>query len=432
MQLAFILGREPHLSIAELFAVLGDDADWGNAQLSGEALVLDLHHRGASPEAAAAVLMDRLAGVQKIATVLGHITRDAVRADTIAQHISASAHPDQRVRYGFSVYTLGGDARAVEHVRKNIRQSTTDVKQRLESAGRKVRHVTSRDATLSTVTVAEQKLLPEKNGVELAFLVTDDGIVLTRTLAVQPFKAWSTRDYGRPRRDARSGMLPPKLARMMVNIALGTTRPDAEGGATLLDPFCGSGTILMEAMLLGIPRIIGTDVSAGAVADTQENVEWVRRAARAIAQYPTQTVSVTPCDIHGLVHCMTEPITTIATEPTLGPPQPRAASTRLPAELSTLYLDAFRQFAKVLKPGARVAFVFPQATHLHGLNPQPFCAAVTALGFTQENPFPPALRNHPVLKGKEHLPYARTNQRVGRRILLFTRQRTDKQQTERR
>jgi len=47
--------------------------------------------------------------------------------------------------------------------------------------------------------------------------------------------------------------LPPKLARCMVNLA----RPKAD--CVVLDPFCGSGSILIEAGLIGC-RVLGSDV----------------------------------------------------------------------------------------------------------------------------------------------------------------------------
>ena len=88
---------------------------------------------------------------------------------------------------------------------------------------------------------------------------------------MQDFKAWSTRDFGRPARDSKSGMLPPKLARMMINLS------GVQTNQTLLDPFCGSGTVLMEADLLGIEHIIGSDISAKAISDTKKNFQWLEQ-----------------------------------------------------------------------------------------------------------------------------------------------------------
>ena len=57
---------------------------------------------------------------------------------------------------------------------------------------------------------------------------------LGQTLVVQPFKVLSKRDFGRPARDDHSGMLPPKLAQIMINLA---RRNDDISTKTILDPF---------------------------------------------------------------------------------------------------------------------------------------------------------------------------------------------------
>jgi len=49
-----------------------------------------------------------------------------------------------------------------------------------------------------------------------------------------------------------------------------------QGHESFLDPFCGSGTFLMEAALLGFSKICGSDASDKAVADTKENMEWLQ------------------------------------------------------------------------------------------------------------------------------------------------------------
>jgi tRNA (guanine10-N2)-dimethyltransferase len=62
------------------------------------------------------------------------------------------------------------------------------------------------------------------------------------------------------------GSMSPKLARCMVNL----TR--IKKGQTLLDPFCGTGGILIEAGIVGV-RVIGTDIDYKMVKGTKENLE---------------------------------------------------------------------------------------------------------------------------------------------------------------
>ena len=61
---------------------------------------------------------------------------------------------------------------------------------------------------------------------------------------MQDFEQWGARDYGRPSRDAVRGMLPPKLARMMVNLEPWRTVNTHALGSVLWrgdDPIGGGG-----------------------------------------------------------------------------------------------------------------------------------------------------------------------------------------------
>ena len=88
---------------------------------------------------------------------------------------------------------------------------------------------------------------------------------------MQPFKDLSRLDFGRPARDDFSGMLPPKLAQIMINLAQ-VQNPEA----LIIDPFCGSGTILSEALLMGYKDLLGSDISPKAIADTYKNISWIK------------------------------------------------------------------------------------------------------------------------------------------------------------
>ena len=106
-----------------------------------------------------------------------------------------------------------------------------------------------------------------RHGIEICTF-SSKRIYITKTVAVQDFKMYGFRDYERPARDRRSGMLPPKLAQMMINLS------GAQPGQIVWDPFCGSGTILMESLLMGISAI-GSDISEKAISDSRENLKWL-------------------------------------------------------------------------------------------------------------------------------------------------------------
>ena len=61
--------------------------------------------------------------------------------------------------------------------------------------------------------------------------------------------------------------LSPKLARCMINLAR------AKPCVTLLDPFCGTGSILIEAGLMGC-NVVGSDVKQKMIRGTRKNLHY--------------------------------------------------------------------------------------------------------------------------------------------------------------
>ena len=96
----------------------------------------------------------------------------------------------------------------------------------------------------------------EQPDTEIVVIIDDNKTVCGIKLAE------NTEDFESRSPVLRPGFQPdslhPKLARAMVNLS------GIHGRATLLDPFCGSGGILIEAGLMGFP-VRGYDVSPGAV-----------------------------------------------------------------------------------------------------------------------------------------------------------------------
>ncbi len=98
---------------------------------------------------------------------------------------------------------------------------------------------------------------------ELRVLFAED------TAAVGWLVARSVRDYGDRKPTDRPyfqpGSMDPLLARALANVA------GARPGATVLDPMCGTGGILLEAGLVGA-NVLGTDAQQQMVEGTRENL----------------------------------------------------------------------------------------------------------------------------------------------------------------
>lgn len=270
-----------------------------------------------------------------------------------------------------------------------------EVKKEIKLLGRAVRYVEPKN----TATVEYNNLVERHSDITL---LAGEAFA---TVAVQPFADFGKRDYGRPGRDSKSGMLPPKLARMMVNLA------GAHADTTLLDPFCGSGTIVTEALLLGYRNIIGSDISDRAVRDTKNNCRWVR------TEYGIKPdARIFPTDSGQLAN-MLKPasVGAIVTEPYLGQPATgKETKKQLDSqllELENLYIKTFTAFDKILMPGGIVIWAMPSFLAGHEwleINPR----KIIGEHFSIEK-FP---------SGQESLFYARAGQHVGRRLWKFKKQ----------
>ena len=137
----------------------------------------------------------------------------------------------------------------------------------------------------------------------------------------------------------------------MINVALGS-EIDSSAGA-LYDPFCGSGTILMEARTLGL-HSIGSDLDPEAITGTRRNIEWQDGLEPELLDTQLQVADVTHARWPSV------PIQWVVTEPFLGKLKPGAVElANLFRGLHKLYWGAFRHWATILKPNADIVMVFP-------------------------------------------------------------------------
>jgi tRNA G10 N-methylase Trm11 len=331
MEYFFILGNHPALSMAELLACLKQAQ---SPHLYGpNALVLNLPEDYLTED-----FLKTIGGTIKFGKIeakLAHVNKATLDSVKILEKYL----PDHgKFSFGISSYGKGIPRASVVGM---------TIKNKLREAGVSCRWVTSREETLSSVVVEQNKLLT--TGKELVFLGSDKEVLIGTTIAVQPFKDLSDRDYGRPARDDQSGMLPPKLAQIMINLA------QIAKTEILLDPFCGSGTILTEAILMGYKNIIGTDLSIKAVNDSKTNIDWT------VKKYNLKReVVVKQMDARFLTSLFKDSsLGAIVAETYLGPQRGKIDLVKVSRELSELYNECLKKIYLILKPGKRVVLAIP-------------------------------------------------------------------------
>lgn len=262
-----------------------------------------------------------------------------------------------------------------------------------------------------------------KQGVEIVIGFDADQVRIGRVLAVQNPDEWSHFDFGRPSRRIKEGMLPPKLARMMINIALGNTTIDQDT-PLIVDPFCGSGTILSEATRIG-SYCTGVDVSPDAVESAQENLIWLMKEISSSKKpytihpfynyFYTKSIDKKSVRVGDSTHLHTmfsnESVDAIVTEPYMG----RLISESLDFEtlknrmkgLDKLYIGFLKSAHKVLKKNGVLVFTEPFFNYSKGKMYGHIVDKLHLLGYT--------LVNSPIEYQREY-----TN--VGRRVLVMKKE----------
>jgi len=386
----FILGSHPALSVAEILAYLNTKkCQFSVTQAVKDCLIITTNNILSSD------ILQFIGGSIKF----GQIEKSIFNQPTENDLIDLLPLTD-KIFFGLSYYSDKLD-------RKNfpdLLRLGLGVKRMLKNKGKNCRLVTSRQTNLSAVVISKNKLL-STSGVEIVIVVAKQGYLLGKTLAVQPFEQLSQRDYGRPQRDDHSGLLPPKLAQIMLNLS--QTIPDEQ----ILDPFCGSGTILQEALWQGRQQIIGSDISTKAVADSKKNLAWLQ------SQYglSLNEVKFFQSSVKELTRTIKlESIAAIVTEPDLG--RPDISQKNLLTEkvrLEKLYLEAYQVFFKLLKKSGRVVMVWPVFFQDNFLDIE---QQVEKIGFKKIRLLPTELLNIYKLNKRNNLQYARLGQKVAREI----------------
>ena len=269
-----------------------------------------------------------------------------------------------------------------------------------------------KQSPLSPAAVAKCKLLKSPNA-DLCAFVQGDEVTIGRTTYVQDADAWSKRDYGRPHRDEENGMLPPKLARMMVNLAR------IPKGGTVLDPFCGSGTVLMEACLAtDAKRVVGSDIEDDQVKDTEDNNAWLEYE-HVIKPEDAARIETFVSDVRRITdHIKPKSIDVVVTEGWLGPPlrgNESLEQLKYNAEAITeLWSETFASLKNVLKKGARLVVIAPSFKTAYGVARVNLQEVAETSGLHVEHPL--------MALGQDdtEFVYHREGQRVMRRILVLT------------
>ncbi len=177
----------------------------------------------------------------------------------------------------------------------------------------------------------------EESEINLRVFIDHDTAVVGMRLFKHPLHR---RDY---KIDHLPGSLKPPIAAALAQLA--TVQADT----TILDPFCGGGTILVEAALMGA-KVIGGDVSLDAVIKAQENALSASVKA-AVHQWDAAHLPLATGLVDGVLSNL-----------------PWGRQVAVDENLKLLYQAALAEMRRVVKPGGQILLL---TTHPELLDVKP-------------------------------------------------------------
>ena len=240
MKYLFILGRNPELSIAELRGIFGKFSF--ERSHNGNAILAELPEDVIEKN-----FIERLGGTIAIGRVLseGEDLDSQLNAKMLYQGTKNSI---SYVIWDFSSDEVYG--RVKKYLKKRFRE------EKLRATEKQISGKMELQSGGTALYVPNRKLIDEQ------FFVFKD--CFGRIVETCDYEEIERRDMGKPVR-RESLAISPRLAKIMINLA------QAKPGETLLDPFCGVGVILQEALVQGI-HAIGIDKDISAINSARKNL----------------------------------------------------------------------------------------------------------------------------------------------------------------
>jgi len=222
-------------------------------------------------------------------------------------------------------------------------------------------------------------------------------------------------------------MLPPKLAQTIINLATGhggvsgivtgnQKNPVSPVSSihsptpTILDPFCGTGVVLQEALLMGY-NVYGTDLEPRMIDYSNQNLDWLQRQLS--GKYGSMATAVGDAS----TNTWQQPIDFIAAETYLGRPLSSLPSQSqlmdIVQSVNTLHKKVLHNIHRQISPHTRVCLAVPAWKTKNGYVHLPFLDQIDKLGYNQ------LVFSHVDAK---HLVYARADQIVARQLVVLQKQ----------
>jgi len=311
MKYIFVLGRDPELSVLELVSYF--------KAKKIEYKILE------SDKYVALVELDKVDPERMISDLGGTVKIAKVVSEDLEEFNYDYLGSKDKISYGVSSYGKTDD----EPLKKKIKKIFKEQKLKAMRKKGKTKELTPSDLV----------------NLDLEFVLYHKYI--GETVAFFDPSKYKERDK-RPTNDfLKSTSI--RLAKIMINLAQPTKNE------TLLDPFCGTGIILQEALLKRLD-VVGVDIDNWSVEASRKNLDWIKHKYNLKNNF-----NVVRGDSAKINQILKKKVDIVVTEPYLGPflkglPSFGEAK-KVAKELEMLYSDFFNRVSDLVKK--RIVIIVP-------------------------------------------------------------------------
>ena len=398
-----ILGRQPAIGVAELESVFGGEKI---RVLNREVALIDSNKLNVS----------HFGSILKTGEIVHEIESTdwhKIKPIVLKKVLDDNKKANSKITIGISTYSVRTSPREISDLLSKIKQSA-------KKDGISIRIIDGRKLSLSTAISHNNKLGLSDKKREIIIASSKNKTFIALSEGSQNISAYARRDQNRPKRDAFVGMLPPKLAQTMINLGAGENQPQIQAlfgkktfeNPEILDPFCGTGTVLQEATLKGF-EVFGTDLSDKMIDFSQENLDWFKQEFRPHGKIG----KIYQADATHEKWDFAPKLSTVVCETYLGQPFSAPPSPKKLAEVrencNRIISNFLKNLARQIPEGTQICIAVPAWKNQNGnFSHLPLIDFLEELGYNRRE----FMRVKP-----QDLIYYRENQVVARELLVLIR-----------
>lgn len=316
MKYLFVLGRNIELSVAEIKSFLErEEIKFKVISIVKNGILIETERilRG---------IVDQLGGVISI----GEVLAEGDAKEIMEKLDNKSLYNVKGNKLNYAVFDFNGkdSERILFYLKNRFRKEGLKATEK-KLTGRISLQSGEKVSKVSSNLINEQYFLFEKS--------------FGRIIEETDYEKIEKRDMGKPVRRSELS-ISPRLAKILINLS------KVKQGEILLDPFCGIGTILQEALLQNV-KVIGVDKDRKAIDCSELNLKWFNFNKENYTLINGDSSIIKILEVDG-----------IATEPDLGELQKRMPSEEKAKEITKNFEKLMSNVLKNLKKYVKGRIVF--------------------------------------------------------------------------